>query len=113
MTSASEPALVDTNVLVYALFPAVPDFAASRALLDTAKSAAANPGGADDEPGVDAVVLQCVEPITESGGPLSHGAVTAREMRLPAVMSVRGAMALFEDGQTVTVDGTQGLVHLA
>jgi rifampicin phosphotransferase len=51
--------------------------------------------------------------ITESGGPLSHGAVTAREMRLPAVISVRGAMALFEDGQTVTVDGTQGLVHLA
>lgn len=27
--------------------------------------------------------------ITESGGPLSHGAVTAREMGLPAVMSVR------------------------
>ncbi len=48
--------------------------------------------------------------ITESGGPLSHGAVTAREMRLPAVMSVRGAMALFGDGRIVTVDGTQGLV---
>jgi pyruvate,water dikinase len=50
--------------------------------------------------------------ITESGGPLSHGAVTAREMRLPAVMSVRGAMTLFQDGQTVTVDGTHGLVNL-
>lgn len=48
--------------------------------------------------------------ITESGGPLSHGAVTAREMRLPAVMSVRGAMALFGDGRVVTVDGTNGLV---
>jgi pyruvate,water dikinase len=48
--------------------------------------------------------------ITESGGPLSHGAVTAREMRLPAVMSVRGAMSLFRDGQVVTVDGTQGVV---
>lgn len=48
--------------------------------------------------------------ITESGGPLSHGAVTAREMRLPAVMSVRGVMALLQDGQRVTVDGTQGLV---
>jgi pyruvate,water dikinase len=49
--------------------------------------------------------------ITESGGPLSHGAVTAREMRLPAVMSVRGAMSLFHDGQVVTVDGTQGMVQ--
>ena len=50
--------------------------------------------------------------ITESGGPLSHGAVTAREMRLPAVMSVRLAMTIFEDGQVVTVDGTQGTVRL-
>jgi pyruvate,water dikinase len=48
--------------------------------------------------------------ITESGGPLSHGAVTAREMRLPAVMSVRGAMSIFRDGQVVTVDGTRGMV---
>src|ERR687885_223340 len=44
--------------------------------------------------------------ITESGGPLSHGAVTARELGLPAVMAVRGAMSLFRDGQVVTVDGT-------
>lgn len=50
--------------------------------------------------------------ITESGGPLSHGAVTAREMRLPAVMSVRGVMAILQDGQIVTVDGTQGTVNL-
>lgn len=48
--------------------------------------------------------------ITESGGPLSHGAVTAREMRLPAVMSVREAMSRFREGEIVTVDGTQGLV---
>jgi pyruvate,water dikinase len=50
--------------------------------------------------------------ITESGGPLSHGAVTAREMQLPAVMSVRGVMTLLSDGQIVTVDGTQGIVRL-
>lgn len=51
--------------------------------------------------------------VTESGGPLSHGAVTAREMGLPAVMSVRGVMTALSDGQTVTVDGTQGLVLTA
>jgi pyruvate,water dikinase len=50
--------------------------------------------------------------ITESGGPLSHGAVTAREMALPAVMSVRDVMTLLTDGQVVTVDGTQGVVVL-
>jgi pyruvate,water dikinase len=48
--------------------------------------------------------------ITESGGPLSHGAVTAREMRLPAVMSVRDALSRLRDGLVVTVDGTQGTV---
>jgi pyruvate,water dikinase len=50
--------------------------------------------------------------ITESGGPLSHGAVTAREMRLPAVMSVREALSRLRDGQVVTVDGTLGTVTL-
>lgn len=51
--------------------------------------------------------------ITESGGPLSHGAVTAREMNLPAVMSVRGVMSLLQSGQMVTVDGSQGAIQIA
>ncbi len=51
--------------------------------------------------------------ITECGGPLSHGAVTAREMGLPAVMSVRGMMSRLHDGDVVTVDGTQGVVVIA
>jgi pyruvate,water dikinase len=50
--------------------------------------------------------------VTESGGPLSHGAVTAREMGLPAVMSVRGALSLLRDGQMVLVDGSAGSVEL-
>jgi pyruvate,water dikinase len=50
--------------------------------------------------------------ITESGGPLSHGAVTAREMRLPAVMSVKTCLSQLENGQRVRVDGTQGKVIL-
>lgn len=50
--------------------------------------------------------------ITESGGPLSHGAVTAREVGLPAVMSVRGALSRLENGQTVTVDGSHGRIVL-
>lgn len=50
--------------------------------------------------------------VTESGGPLSHGAVTAREVGLPAVMSVRGILEALENGQQVTVDGTAGRVIL-
>jgi pyruvate,water dikinase len=50
--------------------------------------------------------------ITESGGPLSHGAVTAREMRIPAVMSVRECLSRLRNGTRVRVDGTQGRVQI-
>ncbi len=50
--------------------------------------------------------------ITESGGPLSHGAVTAREMRIPAVMSVRESLARLTNGQRVRVDGGAGTVEI-
>jgi rifampicin phosphotransferase len=50
--------------------------------------------------------------VTESGGPLSHGAVTAREMQIPAVMSVRNCMSVLKNGSRVHVDGSNGRVHL-
>ena len=50
--------------------------------------------------------------VTESGGPLSHGAVTAREMRIPAVMSVKESLTRLQDGQRVRVDGAAGRVEL-
>ena len=58
-----------------------------------------------------ALFYQAAGVITESGGPLSHGAVTARELGLPAVMSVRHAMQLLRDGERVRVDGRQGRVY--
>lgn len=48
--------------------------------------------------------------ITESGGPLSHGAVTARELGIPAVMSVPGCLSRLPQGSRVKVDGLRGLV---
>jgi pyruvate,water dikinase len=51
--------------------------------------------------------------VTESGGPLSHGAVTAREVGVPAVMAVHGALSSLHDGERVRVNGTQGLVSRA
>lgn len=48
--------------------------------------------------------------ITESGGPLSHGAVTAREVGVPAVMAVRNALTVLEEGESVRVNGTAGTV---
>ncbi len=50
--------------------------------------------------------------VTESGGPLSHGAVTARELGKPAVMAVPGVLELLKSGDRVGVDGTAGTVRL-
>ncbi len=50
--------------------------------------------------------------ITESGGPLSHGAVTAREMGIPAVMSVRNCLAILQNSYRVRVNGSEGKVSL-
>jgi pyruvate,water dikinase len=50
--------------------------------------------------------------ITESGGPLSHGAVTAREMGIPAAMSVKQCLSRLQNGQRVRVDGSAGRVAL-
>jgi len=51
--------------------------------------------------------------IAESGGPLSHGAVTAREMQIPAVMSVHGCLSRLSNGLRVRVDGSQGRVYIS
>lgn len=50
--------------------------------------------------------------VTESGGPLSHGAVTAREMHIPAVMSVRGVLGRLRNGDRVRVNGASGKVEV-
>ncbi|WP_392534002.1 glycerol-3-phosphate acyltransferase [Nostoc sp. C117] len=51
--------------------------------------------------------------IAEAGGRLSHGAIVAREYGIPAVMDVRGATWLLQDGQRVRIDGTRGIVELS
>lgn len=47
--------------------------------------------------------------VVERGGPLSHAAILARELGLPAVLNVEGATSLL-DGRIVSVDGDQGIV---
>jgi pyruvate,water dikinase len=49
--------------------------------------------------------------VTAEGGPLSHAAVLARELGIPAVVGVTGALTI-PDGATVEVDPTAGEVRL-
>ncbi|MDP6511569.1 MAG: PEP-utilizing enzyme [SAR202 cluster bacterium] len=50
--------------------------------------------------------------ITETGGILSHAAVTAREYGIPAVMGVSNATRIIRDGQMLEVDGSEGTVRI-
>ncbi len=48
--------------------------------------------------------------VVEAGGYLSHAAVMARELDLPAVLGAAGAMATIRDGDIVEVDPANGRV---
>jgi phosphoenolpyruvate synthase/pyruvate phosphate dikinase len=48
--------------------------------------------------------------VREMGGPMSHGAVVAREYGIPAVVGVPDATGRLATGQLITVDGAAGTV---
>lgn len=50
--------------------------------------------------------------VTAEGGPMSHAAVMARELGIPAVVGAKAALTDIEDGTTVEVDAAAGEVRL-
>ena len=46
--------------------------------------------------------------VSDTGGPLSHAAIVAREYGIPAVLGTQTATLTFKDGDTVSVDGDKG-----
>lgn len=50
--------------------------------------------------------------IMESGGPISHGAIVAREYGIPAVAGVTNATKELRDGDLIMVNGEAGTVKL-
>ena len=51
--------------------------------------------------------------VTEFGGPLSHTAILARGLGIPAVLGIHQATQLLLQGETLVVDGAQGVVLAA
>jgi phosphotransferase system enzyme I (PtsI) len=47
---------------------------------------------------------------TEYGGPLSHTAILARSVQLPAIVGVHGIQHYLQDGETVILDGLHGVL---
>ncbi len=48
--------------------------------------------------------------VTEYGGPLSHTAILARSLGIPAVVGIHQATQMLQQGETLVVDGAQGVV---
>jgi phosphoenolpyruvate-protein phosphotransferase (PTS system enzyme I) len=63
-----------------------------------------------DTAGLDAAKVAAL--VTERGGPTSHTAIIARQLGIPCVVAVDGALGL-QAGTPVLVDGTTGVVEVA
>lgn len=53
----------------------------------------------------------CGAMVSETGGPTSHMAITARSMRKPCIVSVENATRLLKTGQIVLVDGNKAKIY--
>ncbi|RKZ92002.1 MAG: hypothetical protein DRR19_05590 [Candidatus Parabeggiatoa sp. nov. 1] len=58
------------------------------------------------------VFAQIIGLVTDRGGVLSHAAVVAREIGIPAVVGTGQATTLLKDGQLVEVNGNTGQVQI-
>ncbi len=65
------------------------------------------------DPGWTPLFLTAGAMVMEMGGPISHGAVVAREYGIPAVVGVPDATTRISTGDIITVDGAAGTVTLA
>jgi pyruvate,water dikinase len=50
--------------------------------------------------------------LVEKGSLLSHSAIVARELGLPAIVSIPGVTSWLQDGDEVEFDGSTGAVQL-
>jgi len=62
------------------------------------------------DPGWTPLFLTAGGLVMEMGGPMSHGAIVAREYGIPAVVGVPDATEHIETGRWITVDGSAGEV---
>ena len=49
--------------------------------------------------------------VTDVGAPLSHAAIVARELGIPAVVGVPNLVKIIKDGERVRLDGESGVVQ--
>ncbi|MEO5668485.1 MAG: PEP-utilizing enzyme, partial [Bdellovibrionota bacterium] len=50
--------------------------------------------------------------LVERGSLLSHSAIVAREMGLPAIVSIKGLTKTLKSGMRVRIDGKRGTIKI-
>ena len=62
-------------------------------------------------PDITPLILGAGAIVIEMGGMLTHGAIVARELKIPCVSGIVNATSLLLDGQIIEVDGQKGTVR--
>ncbi|SMG30968.1 PEP/pyruvate-binding domain-containing protein [Agreia pratensis] len=65
------------------------------------------------DPGWTLLFVQAAGVVTERGNALSHVAIIARELAMPAVVAAMGAVDTLSTGQVITINGTTGDIDAA
>jgi len=95
-----------------------PEFTADEDKIDSDKLSARLKGRiivADDLTPADTLLMQHQKIagfITEYGGPLSHTAILARNLGIPAIVGVHDAKHLIQANEQIILDGNTGKVHI-
>lgn len=63
------------------------------------------------DPGWIAIFANASAIVVERGSLLSHSAIVARELGIPCVVGLKGAMSWIKDGETIEVNGSNGVVR--
>ena len=51
--------------------------------------------------------------VLDQGAAFQHAALVAREYKIPAVIMAKDATKAISDGQTIAVDGDEGIIDLS
>jgi phosphohistidine swiveling domain-containing protein len=118
LSDGTEPAAAAQGTVTEGVLRGTP---ASGGMVTQKARVIVEPAGASLEPG-EILVAPSTDPgwtplfltagglVMEMGGPMSHGAIVAREYGIPAVVGVSDATELIETGRRITVDGSAGEV---
>ena len=86
----------------------------ARVIMDPRRDATIEPGEILVAPVTDAgwtpLFIAAAGVVVDVGGTLSHGSTVAREYGLPAVVNVKYGTRMIRTGQTIMVDGSEGVV---